>query len=171
MGSKTTFTVPLRRKRSGKTNYKKRLQLLKGGKNRLVIRKSNTQIILQIIKYETDGDKVQVTVQSKELEKNHGWKHSHKNTPAAYLAGLLLAKKAKEKGIKEAILDLGLQSPMKGNKLYAALKGAIDGGLNVPASEDIFPAEERIKGEHVGSYLEKHKTITQDFESTKSKIQ
>jgi large subunit ribosomal protein L18 len=78
-----------------------------------------------------------------------GWKHSTKNLPASYLTGLLLAKKAQEKGVKDAILDLGLQTPLKGSRLYAALKGVIDGGLDVPASEEVFPNEDRLKGSHV----------------------
>ena len=167
--SKTTRTIRYRRKRDGKTNYKKRLSLLKSRENRLTIRKTNTQIILQIIKYETDGDKPLITVQSNQLKKQ-GWKHSTKNLPAAYLAGLMLAKKAQEKGIKKAILDIGLQTPMKGNRIYSALKGVIDGGLEVPANEEIFPPENRLKGEHVSSYLEKHKTITQDFEKLKAEL-
>ncbi|MCF7866542.1 50S ribosomal protein L18 [Candidatus Woesearchaeota archaeon] len=165
----TIRTIKFRRKRDGKTNYKKRLSLLKSRENRLAIRKTNTQIILQIIKYETDGDKPIVTVQSSQLKKL-GWKYSFKNLPAAYLAGLLLAKKAKEKGIKKAILDMGLQSPKKGNKIYSALKGVIDGDINVPANEDIFPPEDRLKGEHVGKYLEQSKNITQDFEKIKTEL-
>lgn len=171
MASKTTYTVQFRRKREGKTNYKKRLELLKSKQNRVTIRKSNTQIILQVIEYQTDGDKVLITVQSRELEKKYGWKYSHKNTPAAYLAGSLLAKKAKEKGIKTAVLDLGLNSPKKGSKIYATLKGIIDGGLKVPASTEIFPEDERITGKHIASYLEKYKNILTDFEKIKSELQ
>ena len=169
MKSTTRYTVKYRRKREGKTDYKKRLELLKGKKDRLAIRKTNKQIILQIIRYHEDGDKVLITVHSKELEKK-GWKHSNKNTPAAYLAGALLAQKAKEHNIKKAILDLGLQSPLKGSKLYAALKGAIDAGLEIPASKEIFPAEQRIKGEHISSYAEKHKSISADFEKIKNEL-
>lgn len=162
--------VPYRRKREGKTNYKKRLELLKGRQNRLIVRRTNTQIIIQIAQYNPDGDKILLTTQSTELKKL-GWNHSFKNTPAAYLAGLLTAKKAKEKKIQNAILDLGLQTPLKGNKLYATLKGAIDGGLKIPANQEIFPKEERIKGDHVAKYNDKHKTISADFDKLKKQIQ
>ncbi|PIN80271.1 50S ribosomal protein L18 [Candidatus Woesearchaeota archaeon CG10_big_fil_rev_8_21_14_0_10_32_9] len=165
----TRFTVRFRRKREGRTNYKKRLALLKSRKPRLIIRKTNTQIILQIAQYLPDGDKIIATVQSNELTK-HGWKHSFKNLPAAYLAGMLIAKKAKMHKIEGAILDMGLTTPLKGTKIFAALKGAVDAGLQVPVSDSIFPTEERLKGEHISSFLEKHKTITQDFEKIKKEI-
>jgi len=169
MSSTTRYTVKYRRKREGRTDYKKRLNLLKGKTDRLIIRKTNTQIILQIAKYEPDGDKIITTVNSNELKKL-GWTHSNKNLPAAYLAGMLLARKAKEKKIKTAILDLGLTSPLKWSKMFSALKGVKDGGLNVPTGEEIYPTETRIKGEHIAAYLEKHKTITQNFEKIKNKI-
>lgn len=169
MSSKTKYTVRYRRQREGRTDYKKRLNLLKGKTDRLIIRKTNTKIILQIARYEPDGDKVLVTVNSSELKKL-GWTHSCKNISAAYLAGLLLAKRAKEKQIEKAILDLGLISPFKGSKLFSALKGVIEGGLDVPANEEIFPTEERLKGDHVASHLEKHKSIAQNFDKIKKKI-
>jgi len=165
----TRFTVRFRRKREGRTNYKKRLALLKSRKPRLVIRKTNTQMILQIAQYQPDGDRIIATVQSKELAKN-GWKHSFKNLPAAYLAGMLIAKKAKAHKIEGAILDMGLTTPLKGTKIFAALRGAVDAGLQVPVSDSIFPTEERLKGEHISSFLDKHKTITQDFEKIKKEI-
>jgi large subunit ribosomal protein L18 len=169
MKSTTKFTVRYRRKREGKTNYKKRLELLKGRTERLVIRRTNKQIILQIVRYAEDGDQVLITTQSSELVKK-GWKHSCKNTPAAYLTGMLIAQKAKEKGIKKAIADLGLQTPLKGSKIFASIKGAIDNGLEMNASEEIFPSEDRIKGAHVASYLDNHKTMVADFEKLKKEL-
>ena len=159
----TRRTVPYRRKREGKTNYKKRLELLKGKEHRLVIRRTNKHIIMQIVDYNPDGDKVIVGVSSKKLE-GMGWKHSAKNMPACYLTGILLAKIAAEKKVKKAILDLGLQTPIKGSRLYAALKGAIDGGLNVPASEEVFPAEESLTGKHIEG------NIAESFEKIKASI-
>lgn len=165
MASTTTRrTVPYRRKREGKTNYRKRLELLKGRKERLVIRKTNKHLIMQLVAYEPDGDKVHAGVSSKKLEKL-GWKHSSSNLPAAYLTGLLLAKEAQKKKITAAILDLGLQTPIKGSRLYAALKGAIDGGLDIPASEDVFPAEERLNGAHISEDVKKaFETLKQAIE-------
>lgn len=169
MSSKTRYTVKYRRKREGKTDYKRRLNLLKGEIDRLVVRKTNTKIILQVVRYDVDGDKVLLTTNSSSLRKM-GWTHSCKNIPAAYLAGLLLAKKARELKLEKAILDMGLTSPLKGSKLFAALKGAVDGGLAVPSSDEIFPSDERLKGEHIASFLDKHKSISQDFEKLKNEI-
>jgi len=169
MGSATRYTVRKRRRREGKTNYRRRLELLKGRKNRLVIRKTNTQIILQIVKYEPNGDKVILTTKSSELKK-HGWKYSFKSLPAAYLAGMLLAKNAKEHKVVGAVLDLGLQTPIHGNRLFSALKGVIDGGLNVPATDSVFPSEDRLTGKHIAVYLEKFKNITTDFENLKKEF-
>jgi large subunit ribosomal protein L18 len=169
MKSTTKFTVRYRRKREGRTNYKKRLELLKGKTERLVIRRTNTQVIMQIVQYAEDGDKVLITTQSNELLKK-GWKHSCKNTPAAYLTGMLIAKKAKAKGIETAIVDLGLQTPLKGSKLFAAVKGAMDNGLKINANAEIFPADNRIKGEHISKYLDAHKNLTSDFEKLKKEL-
>ena len=161
----TRRTIPYRRKREGKTNYKKRLEMLKSRKNRLVIRKTNKHIVAQIANYHPDGDKIVAGVSSKQLE-SHGWKHSTKNLPASYLTGLLLAKKAKAAGVGSAVLDLGLQTPHKGSRLYAALKGAIDGGLDIPASEEVFPSEDRLKGGHIDD-----EKVQDSFTKTKSTIE
>jgi large subunit ribosomal protein L18 len=161
--------IPFKRKREGKTNYKKRLTLLKSGKPRLVVRKSNTQMILQIVKYSEDGDQIIASVSSSALKKQ-GWNHSFKNLPACYLAGLMLAKKANQKGVKQAVLDTGLLTVLKGSRIYAAAKGVAEGGLEISQSEEIYPTEERIKGEHITSFNKKASSITKDYEELKKKI-
>ena len=145
-----------RRKREGKTNYKKRLGLLKSGKPRLVVRPSLKSITIQIIKYEPKGDKVIVGVSSKSLVKM-GWKASLSNTSSAYLTGMLLAKKAADKKVGDLILDMGLIHSVKGSKVFAALKGAVDGGLKIPLSKEVMPDEARIKGSHISEYAKKLK--------------
>lgn len=152
-----------RRKREGRTNYKKRLKLLVSGALRLVIRKTNKNIIVQIVSYDDKGDKVIVTVTSKEL-KEYGWNHSTGNIPSAYLTGLLVAKKSLSKGINSAIIDIGLQTPSKGSRLFAVVKGAIDGGLDINCSEDAFPNEERLKGMHIND------SVSTIFNNVKEKI-
>jgi len=164
-----TFRMPLKRRRLGKTNYRKRLKLLTSEKPRLIVRKTNRYIIVQIARYNEKGDEILVGTTSKVLEK-FGWNFSFKNTPAAYLTGLLVGKMAVEKGIKEAILDIGLHSPTKGSKVFAVAKGAIDAGLKIPASEEVFPSEDRIKGLHIKSYLKKFEGISKKFEKVKKKI-
>jgi large subunit ribosomal protein L18 len=157
--------IPFKRKREGKTNYKKRLSLLTSGKPRLVVRKSLKNILAQIIEFHPDGDKVLASAHSKDLIKM-GWKGYGRNVTAAYLVGLLCGKRAQNAGVKEAILDLGFYQTIKGSVIYAALKGAVDSGLIVPHSEKVFPAEERIAGEH----LTKGQNLKKNFEEVKNKI-
>jgi large subunit ribosomal protein L18 len=148
--------VQFRRKRKRKTNYKKRISLLTSGKPRIVIRKSLCNINIQIIEYKPKGDNVLVSANSKELVKL-GYTLNRGNIPAAYLTGFLLGQKAKKKTVKQAIADTGLNSHVKGSRIYAALKGIVDSGLKVPCSNDIFPTEERINGTHISQYAEKLK--------------
>lgn len=140
--------VKFRRRRSGKTDYKARLALLKSGLPRFVARKTNRYIITQVIKSKEAQDAVVCCANSKELLK-YGWPFSLKNIPAAYLTGFLLGIKAKKCKIKNVIFDIGLQRSTKGSRIYAALKGAIDAGLSAKYSEDIMPSEERLKGKHL----------------------
>jgi len=151
-----------KRRREKKTNYKRRLALLKSGTTRLVIRKSLSNISIQFINFVAKGDVTLATANSTELKK-FGWNKTG-NIPAAYLTGLLAGKKAKEKKIEKANLDLGLQISTKGSRIYAALKGVVDSGVNVPHSEDILPSEDRIKGKHIS------KEIESQFEDIKNKI-
>ena len=159
--------VLFRRKRENKTNYYKRLNLLKSSCPRLVIRKASNSLIIQLIAFEHGGDKVLVSTNSAELKKL-GWAHNASNTPGCYLTGLLLAKKAKENKIEEAIADLGFQTTS--STKFAVLKGVVDGGLKVPVDEEIFPSEDRIKGSHIASYVKKSSSIEKDFEEKKNKI-
>jgi large subunit ribosomal protein L18 len=146
--------IPFRRKREGKTNYKKRIAYLTSGKPRLVIRRSLQNITVQVIAYEQQGDRVLVNAHSQQLRKL-GWKLSGSNTSAAYLVGFLAGTKAKQAKINSAILDLGLYQPIKGSKIYAALKGAVDAGLQVPHDQSVLPKQERIEGKHI----QEHKKI------------
>ncbi len=147
--------IEFRRKREGKTDYKKRLNLLLNKKLRLIIRISLKNINVQIVEYNETGDKILVSANSKELEKKFGWEAGRNNLPASYLTGYLIGKKAVKRGIKDAILDIGLGKSVKGGRLYSALKGVLDAGLNVPCSEDIFPSDESIKGAHISNYAQK----------------
>jgi len=139
-----------RRRLESKTNYKKRLILLKGGYLRLVVRKTNKYISLQIVKSEDAKDKVLYAVTTKNLLK-HGWPEdkagSLKSLSAAYLAGLLLGKKAKELKQK-VILDSGLIPNTKGSRVYAAVKGASDSGIDVKYDEKAMPDEKRMKNKY-----------------------
>jgi len=143
------YSVKPRRRREGKTDYRKRLKLLKSGKIRMVIRKSikNTQI--QFVEYKQDGDNVLISANSSELIKKYNWKFSTSTTSAAYLTGLLAGKRAKDKGIEECVVDIGQHLPTTGSKVFASLKGAIDAGIKCPFKEEKIPDEKRITGKHL----------------------
>jgi len=172
--------VKHRRRREGKTNYRVRYGLLKSGQDRLVIRKSSKNIIVQIIRYEEKGDKILVSVNSKQLVK-FGWKAGLGNVPASYLTGFLLGNKAKGK-VDGVVLDIGNQVSVKGARLYAALKGVIDAGIDVPHSKEILPSQDRIEGKHIadwagnagGNNFKKYgidpKDIQKNFAEVKQKI-
>ena len=44
-----------RRRRSGETDYRRRLKLLKSGISRAVVRISNTRVVCQVVSWERDG--------------------------------------------------------------------------------------------------------------------
>lgn len=137
--------TPRRRRREAKTDYKSRFNMLKSEKPRLVIRKTNYYIIAQIVESEMAQDKTTTRASSKELLQK-GWpkekRGSLKSLQAAYLTGYLLAKKSQA---KEVILDIGLQRNVSGSRVYATLKGAIEGGLKIQHSSKILPTESRLK--------------------------
>ncbi len=143
-----TYRVKFRRRREGKTDYYRRRRLLMSGLPRLVVRKTNTNMIVQLVNAEIVGDKTVASAISGELG-TYGWSLSTGNLPAAYLTGLLAGRRAKERGVETAVLDLGLNPPIKGSRVYAALKGAIDAGLEVPHDPEILPDESRLKGDHI----------------------
>lgn len=147
------YKVRFRRRREGKTDYRLRYKLLLSGKPRLVIRKSLRYLTVQIIEAKPEGDRVICSAHSKELRKL-GWKGYCSNLPAAYLTGLLCGLRGISKGIREVVLDMGLYPSVKGSKIYAALKGVIDAGLDVPHDGEVLPEESRIRGEHISSYAE-----------------
>lgn len=150
MAKNAVYTVKYRRKREVRTNYKKRLALLKSGMPRLIVRKSNNMMTLQIANYDADGDKVVTSFSSTQLSK-YGWKYSKKSIPASYLAGLALGKLAVQKKVSNLIVDLGLQVPHKGSKLYAAIKGVIDAGVELNVDPVVFPSDDRLNGTHIAN--------------------
>ena len=144
MAKGPTYRVPFRRRREGKTDYRRRLKLLRSRKPRMVVRKSNKYLRMQLVLTDKSGDKTVVSAMSSEL-KTYGHEGGKCNIPAAYLTGLLFGKKAKAQGFEEGILDIGLQFPSYGSKVYAALKGATDIGMKILHDPSIFPSEERIR--------------------------
>lgn len=150
-----------RRRREQKTDYRARLALLKSQKPRLVVRKTNRAILIQVVVSEGAQDRVMLAVTSKDLLA-HGWpkesQGSLKSLPAAYLTGFLAGKKAKAK-LSEAVVDIGLQRNIHKSRLYAALKGAVDAGMKIPHDPSIFPSQETFTKHKLNKLMEgiKHK--------------
>jgi len=175
------FQVKYKRRREGKTDYYARKRLVAQDKNkynspryRLVVRFTNKDVITQITYAKMTGDFV---------------------LAAAYATGLLLARRVlsklgladKYKGNTEvtgadynveelqdgphpfrALLDVGLRRTTTGSKVFAALKGAADGGIDIPHSDRRFVGydeeaktlnaevlRKHIFGGHVADYMKK----------------
>ena len=158
-----TKFVRYRRKKEWRTDYKKRLTLLKSNKLRLIIRKSLKNVTVQVVKFEVNGDKVVVSACSKDLKKV-GWTGYGRNLPAGYLVGLLCGVKAKKLKCGDMIVDAGLQKLSKGNLVYSVVKGVADSGVNIACSKEVFPKEDRIKGKHISE------KVTKEFETVKTNI-
>jgi large subunit ribosomal protein L18 len=152
MARGSTYRVPPRRRREGKTDYQARKALVLSGRPRLVARNTVKNVVAQIIVAKPNGDEVSVSAHSRELRK-YGWKAPTGNVPAAYLTGLLCGLKANAKGVKGAILDIGLIAPTKGAKIFATLSGVLDAGVNVPHDEAKL-VKARIEGKHIAAYGE-----------------
>ncbi|KAF7685694.1 60S ribosomal protein L5 [Cucumispora dikerogammari] len=147
------FQTKKRRRIEGKTDYTLRRKLIQpnykshsSNKYRLVVRTTNTRVILQVTQAYLNGDKIISTADSKELSQ-FGINFGLKNISAHYLCGLLLSKKIKalknstnqeNKKINQMFLDIGLKRSTKGAKVFVAMKGCVDGGLNIPYNCKIF---------------------------------
>jgi len=164
MAKDNRHRVPFRRRREGKTDYRARLKLVRSGKPRLVVRRSLKHTVVQLVGYDEKGDRVLASSTTGQLGEL-GWTAPTGNTPAAYLAGLLAGRRAFRASVTEAILDLGLIRPSKGSKVFAALKGVLDAGVQVPHSDQVMPADERIRGDHLGK-----PDLAKMFDEVKQKI-
>merc|ERR1711943_45706 len=164
-------------------------------KYRFVVRFSNKDIICQVVSSKICGDVCHTAAYASEL-KCYGLEVGLTNYSAAYCVGLLCARRLLKKynlddkfeGTPEvtaefedcfvhgndeegpnafkALLDVGLKRTTLGSKIFSAMKGAFDGGLEIPHSEKKFygydadeksyDAEanrERILGGHVAEYM------------------
>ncbi len=148
------YHVPFRRRRNGKTDYRKRKIMILSNIPRFVVRCSLKHIYAQIIDAHSIGDKTLVSASSQEVSKKFGWKAYCRNLPMAYIIGFLIGYKALSQGIDRAILDIGLKKASKGGRVFATLKGAVDTGLNMQYNAKIMPPESRIRGEHIVSFAE-----------------
>jgi len=180
-------------------------------KYRLVARFTNTRVIAQITYATIQGDKVLTSANSTELKK-YGLTAGLSNYAAAYATGLLVARRllkqtkldtlykgaakidgadydvSKEKKSDEqrkpfkAVLDTGLVNTTKGNKVFAVMKGASDGGIHIPHSTKRFPGtgddgkynaavhRERIFGVHVQKYMKELKEEGEEDYKTQFRV-
>jgi len=167
-------------------------------KYRFVVRFTNKDIVCQIFSADLTHDVCVAAAYSHELPR-YGLKYGLTNYAAAYATGLLLARRVNHKfnlnyegntevngedyhveadaeGPKpfKALLDVGLARTTTGARIFGALKGAADGGLDIPHNERRFPGSSRdpdskewsydpevhrkyIFGGHVGDYMKKLK--------------
>ncbi|MDP2666743.1 MAG: 50S ribosomal protein L18 [Candidatus Diapherotrites archaeon] len=151
MTKTSTFQTSFRRRREGRTNYTKRLAFLKSGAVRAVIRKSTNHVRVQFVRSEKGMDHVITAAHTGELS-TYAYTGHGGNIPAAYLVGYLAGKKFLGKEGKAAIIDIGVQRPIRGTRLFATVKGLRDAGINIPANPDAFPAESRLKGQHIEAF-------------------
>jgi len=161
-------------------------------KYRLIVRLSNRDITCQIAYARIEGDRIVCAAYSHELPR-FGVKVGLTNYAAAYSTGLLVARRILQKlgldslysgcvdvtgeeylveplddgpGAFRCYLDVGLTRTTTGARVFGAMKGAVDGGLNIPHSVKRFPgynAEEKtldaavhrehIFGQHVAKYM------------------
>lgn len=153
------------RRREHRTDYAKRIRLLKSGAPRIVLRKTNRYLIAQYVTSKEAQDKVGIGVTSKELLKQ-GWpekfKGSLKSIPAAYLLGILFGKKVGDK--EKPIVDFGMMRTIRKNKLFAFIKGLQDAGVKVECPAESFPSEDQIKGKNL------KEDFSKEFDAIKSKI-
>ncbi len=155
MAKNKKFTVKVKRRRKGKTDYKLRLGLLKSGVPRIVVRKFLNNVLIQFVDYNPEGDKVLVSAYTKELSKEFGWKGHGGNVSSAYLVGLLAGLKAKKEKLGDSVIDFGLSSVVKGSALFACVKGLKDSGLNLKVNEKMFPSDDRVSGKTVVENIQK----------------
>jgi large subunit ribosomal protein L18 len=151
MARNSQYNLAYRRRRNGRTDYGKRRQLVLSGLPRLVVRPANKHVTVQVVEARATGDVVLASAHSSEL-KEYAWKGAGGNVPAAYLTGRLAGYRAKSKGIEKAVLDVGTRPAKTGSRLYAAMSGAVDSGMDIPHGDDTIPAKERLRGEHIAAY-------------------
>lgn len=159
-------------------------------KYRLVVRFTNKDVIAQVVKATMTHDEVICAAYGHEMPR-YGVSVGLTNYASAYCVGLLLARRLLKKmnmsqfqGVSKvngeyfeqeevedrspfrAVLDVGLARTTTGARIFAVLKGAVDGGLAVPHSERRFPGydgeaksfdaavlRKYIMGGHVSDYM------------------
>lgn len=148
-----------RRRKENKTDYLKRLKLLKGEKPRIVFRKTNRYIISEYTESKEAQDKVIIGFDSRKLNE-YGWpkdaQGSLKSITASYLTGYLMGKTIIKQKLENPIVDTGMNRMLHKNKIYAFIKGLIDSGIKIICKKECFPEEARIEGKHLTNKIPFH---------------
>lgn len=159
--------VQKKRRMEAKTDYAKRIALLKSNLPRLVFRKTNRYIISQYVLSESAQDKVLTGITSKDLIE-YGWpkesQGSLKSIPACYLTGYLFGKQILKEKMQTPTVDFGMYRMIHKNRQFAFLNGLIDSGLKIKCDKKDFPEKERIEGKKL------KKDISKEIEKIKSSI-
>jgi len=157
--------IQKKRRNENKTDYLKRIKLLKSGRPRICFRKTNAYLNAQYIESKEAQDKVILGLTSQKLME-YGWpkeaKGSLKSSSASYLLGILIGKKIIEKKFENPVVDFGMTKIIHKNNAFAFLNGLKDAGLKIKCDKENFPDENRIKGEHMKNKI--------PFEKIKSQI-
>jgi large subunit ribosomal protein L18 len=133
----------------------------------VTVKVSDQNVAAQVLKPTPTGDVVIASAHSRELEKR-GWKGALNNLPACYLTGLMMARKALDKGVKDAVLYIGKDHFT--SRVGACMKGIVDGGISMPVSEESLPEEERLTGQHIADYAGTLKEDQEEYNSRFSAI-
>jgi large subunit ribosomal protein L18 len=157
-----TYVRTLKRIRLDKTNYRKRAAVIVGRHSFATVKVTDQNVAAQILKPTPTGDLVIASAHSHELAK-HGWKGSTNSLPACYLTGLLLGKKALEKGTSKAVLYIGKDHFT--TRVATCAKGIADSGVNIPISDESLPDAERISGQHIAEYASSLKANEEEYKS------
>lgn len=162
-----TYVHTLKRIRDDKTNYRRRAALLIGRRSFVTVKVSDQNVAAQVLKPTPTGDIVIASAHSRELAKQ-GWKGGLNNLPACYLTGMMAAKKALGKGVNSAVLYIGKDHFT--SRVAACMKGILDGGVNMPVSEESLPEQKRISGQHIADYAGALKENQEEYNSRFSAI-
>jgi large subunit ribosomal protein L18 len=144
-----------RRRREGKTDYRKRKGIILGKYPFVSVHISGRYIYSQILQPSPKGDKTIASASSRDLVKKFGWDGSTKNLPSAYLTGFYLGHLASEKSLKEIVLYSGVGRYVHGSRIASLICGAKDAGLEVHVDDESLPHEDRISGKHISNYSDK----------------
>lgn len=168
---KSHYVHIFRRRREGKTDYRKRKGIIVGKSPFVSIRISGKYIYSQIMKPTATGDLTLCAASSRDLVKKFGWKGSTKSLPGAYLTGFYLGQLAGKENVKQAVVYSGIGRFVHGSRLASVINGAKDAGLNITVNDESLPEESRVQGKHIADYAKKLEQENHDkFNQVFSKI-